>query len=266
MKRTLCFLLRCLVFAILLCLVLSRINRTLEPKYYLHGYYWPTTPTYTQFYDMERDSLDVLFLGSSVAQNEFIPQLLYNEFGIRACNLSSERQSPVISYYWLKEALNRQSPKLVVLETLFLQNRYPDDPLNSSVYLARKALDPMRWSSVKLEAVHDLCARYRNQRELSYFLTNIQYHKRWPELKADDFDTDEYLAPRLYGWAPGVQERFITGFGSGCGSAREIAAMCFEPRRLYSRRKQERESDVRKYLKKLRRPLHFLEASYIIKT
>ena len=206
MKRTLGFLLRCLVFAVLLGLVLSRINRTLEPKYYLHEYYWPTTPTYTQFYDLERDSVDLLFLGSSVAQNEFIPQALYNEFGIRACNLASERQSPMLSYYWLKEALNYQSPKLVVLEVLFLQNRYPEDPLNSSASLTRKALDPMRWSSVKLEAVRDLCGRYRYQRELSFLLTNIRYHERWPELEADDFDTDEYLAPRLYGWAPGVQE------------------------------------------------------------
>ena len=206
MKRKLLFLLRCLIFALILLTILSSLNRILEPKYYLKDRSWPATPVYRGFYEMEPDSVDVLILGSSVSMNNLAPQKLYDDYGIRSCNLSCEQQNALVSYYWLKEALRWQTPKLVIFEPLFLQEMHPDYAVNSSTRLTTIPLLAMRWSSVKLEAIRDVCARDPAQHVMNYFFTNKLYHDRWNNLTASDFVYNETLAPRLFGWAPGKEE------------------------------------------------------------
>ena len=94
-----------IAFLLILSNVLLATNRVLMPKSIIANNRWPTTSTYHQFYNMKHDSVDVLFLGSSVTVNAFSPQEIYNHFGIRSYNLGSEQQSIFLSYFWLKEAL-----------------------------------------------------------------------------------------------------------------------------------------------------------------
>ena len=57
---------RAVAFLLLLAVCLSGVNCVLLPKYYVTGD-WPTTSTYLDFYNLEQDTVDVLFLGSSHA-------------------------------------------------------------------------------------------------------------------------------------------------------------------------------------------------------
>ncbi|WP_026835253.1 hypothetical protein [Eubacterium xylanophilum] len=190
------------IFLTILVISLLIINHVLEAKYILKNTNWPTTSSYRQFYNMEKNSVDVLFLGSSVTVNAFIPQEIYNNFGIRSYNLGSEQQSIFLSYYWLKEALRFQKPKVVVLDAKFMVNNHPEEVINTTEGLARKCLDPMKWSGVKAEAVHNLCQLDESQSELSYYLTNIRYHARWTELQEYDFESDLVDKSPLKGYAP----------------------------------------------------------------
>ena len=202
MKQTAVLIVKCMAFLLILIILLSMINAILLPKYTFTNTTWPSTGTFRNFYKMRKDSIDVLILGSSVAVNNFIPQQLYNDYGIRSYALACEQQNVILSYYWLKEALRFQTPKLVIFEPLFLQNVF-NLPLNSAEGMMRKALDPMHWSSVKREAINDICKLDRSQSVISYYLTNIRFHERWKTLTKNDFIFDERLYPRLYGWAPG---------------------------------------------------------------
>lgn len=146
----------------------------------------PTTLSYLNFYEMEEDTIDVLFMGSSLAATSYIPQELYERYGITSYNLASEKQSPIVSYYWLKEAFRYQSPKVLVLDCYyFFQNS--DSVLNSPEISIRRALDYMKWSPVKLEAVRTVCKLDEEQSLPGYFLPNIRYHERWKELTENDF-------------------------------------------------------------------------------
>ncbi len=194
--------LACLLFLAILVGSLWVINRILVPKYTLYNSEYPTTSTYEQFYRMERNSVDVLFLGSSLVVNGIIPQEIYNSYGIRSYNLGCEQQSIFLSYYWLKEALRYQSPKAVVLELAFMVSEHPEDAINTTEGLTRKCLDPMRLSPVKREAVHRLCQLNPSQSELSYYLTNLRFHARWPDLKEQDFVGDPAQPSQLMGFAP----------------------------------------------------------------
>jgi hypothetical protein len=193
---------RGLLFLLVLAASLYFINEMLMPKYILKNSTWPTTSSYNQFYQMENDSIDVLFFGSSVAVNSFSPQEIYNEYGIRSYNLGSEQQSIFLSYFWLKEALRFQSPQVVVLDTRYLFEIHGDSPVNTTEGLTRKCLDPMRWSEVKREAVSDLCAMDETQSEISYYLKNIRYHARWAELEEYDILRHETRYSGLKGYAP----------------------------------------------------------------
>ncbi len=179
-----------ILFCLLVGMLVLQVNRILIPKFFYTNS-WPTTTAYLGFYEMERNSVDVLFFGSSHAVNGFNPQELYNQYGITSYNLGCEQQNLVLSYYWLKEALRYQTPKVVVLDgyILFPYNR--NEPLNSAEACSRKALDFMRWSSVKKEAIDTICEIDKKQTVLSYYLPNIRYHTRWMGLSEDDFTFEE---------------------------------------------------------------------------
>ena len=157
MKEQIKNIFKCVLFLLILLCSLTAINKVLVPKYILKNSTWPTTSSYRQFYKMEPNSIDVLFFGSSVCVNAFIPQEIYNDYGIRSYNLGSEQQSIFLSYYWLKEALRSQKPQVVVLDTKFMWDLHPENPINTTEGLTRKCLDPMHYSDVKKEAVHNLC-------------------------------------------------------------------------------------------------------------
>lgn len=173
-------------FGILTCLLLMAVSQILTPKSYYDGM-WPTTSAYQGFYQMEKDSIDVLFLGTSCAATGFNPQTLYDNNGIRSYNLGCASQSMLTTYYWLKEALRYQSPKVVVVETYGAFSINSREPLNSSEGSVRAAFDYMRWSKVKWEAVHDICKYDEKQTLNSYYFPNIRYHARWTELTENDF-------------------------------------------------------------------------------
>lgn len=193
---------RVIAFGAILILSLYFINETLMPKYIQQNSMWPTTSSYNQFYEMEEDTIDVLFLGSSVTVNAFSPQEIYNNYGIRSYNLGSEQQSIFLSYYWLKEALRFQSPEVVVLDTYFLFTLHPECKINTTEPLTRKCLDPMKWSEVKREAVSALCDIDESQSEISYYLKNLRFHSRWSELTEYDIVREEVQYSELKGYAP----------------------------------------------------------------
>lgn len=186
MKRHVLYIVRGLVLTGIICAVLYTTNRVLLPKY-LYDNLWPTTATYLGFYQIERDTADVLFFGSSHAVTAFIPQELYNDYGITSYNLGCEQQNLLVSYYWMQEALKYQSPKVIILDCNMLFPYMPAEPLNTEEPCTRKAIDYMRWSRTKREAVRDICVYDKGQSELSYYMTNIRFHARWMELEENDF-------------------------------------------------------------------------------
>ena len=190
MKKHVWFFVKGGIFTALLLSVLAGINRLAVPKYLNSDF--PTSSAFLGFYEMEENSIDVLLLGSSHTMSAFSPQELYDQYGIRSYNLGGQEQSPFLSYYWLKEALRFQKPRVVVLDT-YLCYDFSSEPLNSSEVTVRRALDYMKWSAVKREAVADICARDESQSASSYYFPNIRYHNRWlNDLKEVDFLLPEW--------------------------------------------------------------------------
>ena len=189
-------------FLMLLAISLGAVNRLLIPKYYYNSD-WPTTSTYLDFYNLDKNSVDVLFLGSSHCAAAFSPVELYREYGIRSYNLGCEQQNLLVSYYWLKEALRFQKPEYVFLDTFMLFPYNEAEALNTAGEATGKAVDIMKWSWVKLEAVYDICRLDPEQKLSAYLFPNERFHTRWKGLSEGDFTLRTMAAQEtLMGFRP----------------------------------------------------------------
>lgn len=68
------------------------------------------------FYDLPEDTVDVLLLGSSHMGMNVDPSLLWDLRGIASYSCWGSMQQPWNTYYYLKECLKYQQPKLVVMD------------------------------------------------------------------------------------------------------------------------------------------------------
>ena len=160
-----------------------------------HYQTWPNSATVSGFYKMKKNTVDVIFLGSSQGVTGFDPQVLYDEYSIASYNLSTEQQSLVISYFLLKEALKYQKPSAVILDVWMCYGN--QNPLNSAESCVRKVIDEMKWSPLKIKAINKICRLDPNLKKSSFYFLNVRYHDRWKSLAKTDFEYRQLNRPFL---------------------------------------------------------------------
>lgn len=95
------------------CMTLTlqyKLGQDMLPERYQYGSVWNT------YLQEQKNSVDVLFFGSSIVYCDVIPSVLYEESGCTAYVMAGPEQTIPLSYYYLKEACRTQSPKCVFLE------------------------------------------------------------------------------------------------------------------------------------------------------
>lgn len=136
------------------------------------------------FYKQPKNSIDIIFLGSSHAYSSFNPYLIEQDTGLKGYCFSTQQQPLWITYYYLQEALKYQKPKYVVLEVHMAvvgNNDYAEESVN------REAIDKMRMSVNKINAIN-VSVEDKSDR-ISYYFNIIKYHSRYKELNKQDFLT-----------------------------------------------------------------------------
>ena len=151
-----------------------------------------TTCWYTEkvrgFYQESEQSMDVIGFGSSRMYCTLDPLVLHHETGLRAYVLATQQQPLKATWYYMREALERQSPRLLILEATMAFR--PDSETTDAEI--RDSLDPLPWSKNKLALIRELVPA--GQRA-AYYFNFLKYHQRWKELSAKDFDFS-YLGKR----------------------------------------------------------------------
>ena len=64
----------------------------------------------------QEGQIDVLCVGDSLCAAGFCSPTLYRDYGITSYNMGKEMQKPVETYYCIKEAIEKQPIKVVLLE------------------------------------------------------------------------------------------------------------------------------------------------------
>ena len=172
---------KAVVFCVLTVLMVFHLTRLLTPKW-LDS--WDASKTEKTYYKLEKDSIDVLFMGSSGMAASIDPYQLYDEQGISSYNLNCNQQTLLGTYFWMKEALKTQDPDVIVVEVSAIAMKQ-----EVAERVARRSYDFMNWSVNKLSFVFT----FRNTGEMgqpliSYLFPLYEYHTRWSELRKDDYE------------------------------------------------------------------------------
>lgn len=164
------------ITALLLCLILLvaciyRIGFVLMPERRDFGGTW------NMFLEEKEDSVDIMVVGSSHAYCNVIPAQIYRDTGYSTYVLSAPCLTMPLAYYYIKEGLKTQSPKLIMLEmTGFYFNRYMGH--------AKAAIGYMPFSSNRLGAIRTSA---EPDERIGLLFPLYNYHDRWEEFKLSDY-------------------------------------------------------------------------------
>lgn len=179
-------LIRCVCFLLCFAFLFLGISNVLARKSLLLP--WNMSVKVGGFYNEPKDSIDIMLFGSSHMYCSVDPVELQKLTGQSSYILATQEQPIWATYYYIREALKTQKPKIVVLEVNMVtaDQDYAEDGPNYS------ALDPIRFSMNRIRMAL-ATAPWGHKREL---LFNIyKYHGRWAELDKDDI-TQSYKKER----------------------------------------------------------------------
>lgn len=177
MKKKLLQILSIGIFCLLLSAMLFRISYVCRVK--------TNTGMQDQFMALKRDSVDLVFIGTSHQFCSIDPELLAEEFGINSFMLACSGQTVPMSYYAAKEAIAYQHPDTIVFELGYMSNDFKTiNPEMSHMFF-----DGMPLDAIKREAIDDLIDPQSQDEEdkIYYYLNLGKYHARWKELTEEDF-------------------------------------------------------------------------------
>lgn len=179
------FLIKIVIFA-LLCLF---VNWLISDIFKYKGVE-AVIPT-MEFYNMEENTVDVLFIGSSSAFCGLSPMYIWRDYGITSVMRASFMVHPAVSELYLKEAFESQNPGLVIINPQMAFQEYDYLQYRESL---NRALLFEKLSLQKLSAMFDIYKNSSYTAELHELMFPIfYYHYRWSILTRYDFDISEHL-------------------------------------------------------------------------
>lgn len=176
-------LLRVICFLVILTIGIVLLGDVVRPKRATEIAVENYHDEHSGLYELEKNTLDVLYIGSSHMFSSISPEDIFKNHGITGYVQASSCQKVWQSYYYLKETYYTQKPKVVVLDTFMALDGAPQ-----SEAFNREAIDKMKLSPAKIEAIRTAVDYNPDEEEfMSYLFPVLRYHDRWEELKEEDY-------------------------------------------------------------------------------
>lgn len=155
------------------------------------------------FNQLEKDSVDVLFMGASQMFSSIDAKRLTDEYGISSYDYGASRQMISTTEYYLDEALKTQHPKLVMIESCEILHEMSDEIRDEVIAYS---YSPMPMSEEKYTYLfRDTGEDVAETLKLCY-LPLLSYHNKWKSLQLKDIlETlffDAYVDYSLRGFNP----------------------------------------------------------------
>lgn len=166
------------VFCIAFVILLNSVYKILAWKDTAGNY----ISSVESLYDLEKDVVDVLFLGSSHCYCTINNSKLWEDYGIGSFSLAISGQDIASTYYCLVEALKTQSPQVVFVE---VYNAIIEGyAVEGNLY--RNTLS-LKYSKNFYDAVDNMVGE---EKKADYWLKWPIIHTRYAELQKGDFQSE----------------------------------------------------------------------------
>ena len=133
---------------------------------------------------------DVLVTGTSIAVINISNEELYLNNGIAAMSLGKPEQPLFLTYYTLREALNYQSPRVVIfdIQSLFYSDEFIKEKFSSDEqHYIHFSLDDMKNGRIKKLALEE-AQNYKKDIDVWDYYSGMYYkHSNWQDLKKNNF-------------------------------------------------------------------------------
>lgn len=159
-----------LLFTLLFC----SVYLFLEQVFLLKG----SSYKYKNYLAQERNSVDILILGSSHSNSGIDPGIINGDLGVKSFNYSLNGMRIEQLLYIFRDALRTQTPQIAILDTF----SFVSAPQEYMEIYTHRAFDHLPISLNKINAINTGIPGEKS----SYYLPFIKYHTRWKELKAND--------------------------------------------------------------------------------
>ena len=163
-KKELCAI---VLLAALLLGFIAISTAILMPKRLNYGSTWGS------YLKEEQNSIDVLFFGSSISYCDVIPPVIWENSGITSYVMAGPEQTIPITYYYVRETMKTQKPKVIFVEvTGVFFKEYQD--------FTKVNIGYMPWGKNRLSATFH-AAESKERTGLLFPLYN--YHSRWDTIE-----------------------------------------------------------------------------------
>ena len=159
-------------------LILAALQRLVTPKY---------TPgnmaeggLIEAYYDTEKNH-DVIFLGDCEVYENFSPEVIERETGLKCYIRGSAQQLIWQSFYLLEDTLRYETPKAVVFNVLSMKYNEPQNEAYN-----RMTLEGMEWSAAKVASIN--ASMTEDESFITYMFPLLRYHDRIREISGSDFE------------------------------------------------------------------------------
>lgn len=169
--------------------------------------------TWETYLQEPKDSIDVMFFGSSLVYCDIVPGVIWEESGIASYLMAGPEQTIPLTYSYIKEACRTQSPKVIAIElTGMFYPRYNNYTKVNVSY--------MPWSVNRLEATFRAS---EPELRAGLLFPLLDYHSRWREVTPGELM--KHLRPDVDIWAgytfldrsmPDISDRF-QDYSAGSG-------------------------------------------------
>lgn len=177
---------KCIAFFIILAIIWN----------YVFNILWIAKTPISNFYDEPKNSLDVVYIGSSNAYIHFNTVLAYNLYGYTTGMLSTDVQAFELVEYLIKDSEKCQDPKLYIIDIAKLI----DNKENFTDENIRGTVDSMRFSKNRIDAINKaLSIRDKNESEyINFYFSFLMYHNRWKYVIQSNVNAENKLYKGYY--------------------------------------------------------------------
>ena len=175
---------KAVIFVLILAILMGKLGEIFAYKhesYEANNYY-----SFDYLYDLPKDSLDVVYLGTSQFHLGITPLEIWNEYGITGSSFDVPLCRAWTAYYMLAEILEYQNPKVVVLDAAIPRGG------KNNIVASRRTIGQFKFSLRKLEALYD-CLELEGDTIDEMINTSFEffaYHDKWDSLTQRDFTND----------------------------------------------------------------------------